>query len=115
MFKVTLVACIEGNPFKAWHGSTGEDDTEHVPNDVWQDQSHDYADLAAAKEFIQGLHSEVTTHALLWDEDGETVLYNKDAGDDLEAADSGVVPASLAPLEDTSVVVPEAPTLMEAQ
>jgi len=114
MFSVTLIACVEGNPHQAWHGSTGPEDEEHVPDDVWQDQVHDFRELEDAKEFIRGLHPEVTTHVELHDEDGE-VIYRKDAGDDLDAAEPGVVPDSAGVEEDVEDVAPPAPPVMEAQ
>lgn len=87
MFKVTLTACIAGDPRKAWNGTTGETDTEHVPDDVWQDQSHDFDTLETAVEWIRGLDPRVTTHVVLvYVEDGQEPreIFVKDRGDDLD-------------------------------
>lgn len=83
-FTVQLVACVAGNPLKAWEGSTGLDDTEHVPDDEWQDQTHDFATLDEAKAFVAGLDGRVATHVQIT-HDG-TVLFDQDAAHDLEAA-----------------------------
>lgn len=89
MFTVTMIACVEGNPTKAWSGTTGEDDTEHVPDDVWEDQTHEFDSLDAAKDFIRGLHTQVTTHVKLY-ADGE-LIFDRDAGSDhLDDAAPGV-------------------------
>lgn len=118
-FTVELVACISGNPLKAWHGTTGDDDKVHVPDDEWQDQSHDFDDLDAAKSFIEGLPEQTTTHVVLvhHGDDGDEVLYRQDAGhDDLEAAAPGVVPWSEQPVvTEQDDEVPDAPPLLPRQ
>lgn len=113
MFEVNLIALTEGNPLKAWAGSTGPDDTEHVPDDVWQDQTHQFGTLEDAKAFVAGLHPDATTHVELSDESG--VLYRQDAGDDLDAVEAGVVPLSGQQAASTETVVPDGPPVMEAQ
>lgn len=118
-FRVTLVACIAGNPFKAWHGSTGPDDAVNIPDDEWQDQTHDFASLDDAKSFIRALPVETTTHVVLTrvGDDGTETLYVQDFGDDLESAAPGVVAGSQEPAvpPDTEAVVPVAPPLLPAQ
>jgi len=110
--RVTLTACVAGNPLKAWRDGTD-------PDDVWQDQSHDFDDVEAAKAFVRGLHPDTTTHVVLYgtDDDGEHVLYRKDHGeDDLDAAGVGVVPPSeQPPVPDDVDETPPAPPLMPAQ
>lgn len=117
-YRVTLTACVAGNPLKAWFGTTGPDDTEHVPNDVWQDFDLPFDDLDAAKGFIRGLHPDTSTHVVLYGtgDDGEQVLYRQDSGhDDLDEAGVDVVPWSeLALLPDVEPVEPEAPPLFVA-
>lgn len=99
-FRVTGEFCIAGNPTKAWHGSTGEDDTVHVPDDVWQEQVHPFAgDLDAAKAFVLGLDLQMTTHVCIEHsaDDGVTweciVAQDSDA-DHIVGAAPGVVPPS---------------------
>lgn len=88
-YEVKLVACVEGNPTKAWSGTTGEHDTEHVPDDVWEDQTHTFDDLDAAKAFVRGLHPQVTTHVKLYADD--ELIFDQDAGaDHLDDAAPGV-------------------------
>lgn len=107
MFVVTLTACVAGNPLKAWRGGTD-------PDDEWQDQRHEFDELADAKAFVGELHPDVTTHVELLGPDGE-VLYRKDAGDDLDAAEPGVEPQSSETEKVTVETVPAAPPVMEAQ
>lgn len=111
MFTVRLVALVAGNPLKAWAGSTGPGDEEHVPDDEWADKTRDFESLEDAKAFIGSLHSDATTHVELWDDD--TVLYRQDAGDDLDVAGPGVEPLSEQQAESTEVVVPEGPPVWE--
>lgn len=99
-YRVTGEFCVEGNPTKAWIGTTGEDDTEHVPDDVWQEQVHDFAGLDEAKDFIRGLHAQMSTHvALLASEDGvewETIFVQDSDADHLDDAAPGVpLPSSV--------------------
>lgn len=115
MFTVTLTGCVAGNPLKAWKGTTGEDDLEHVPDDVWEDQTHDFADLDAAKDFIRGLHPDTSTHVLLL-ADG-VVIFDQDAGaDHLDDAASGVTMPHLVDSGGGSEdAVPDAPPLLASQ
>lgn len=113
MYRVTLDALVEGNPLVAWAGSEGPDDTEHVPNDVWEAQTHDFADLDDAKAFIRSLHPEASTHVVLADESG-TPFYVQDFGhDDLDAAHPDVVPPSQTPpvQPDEPPVIPDVPVM----
>lgn len=93
-YRVTGEFCVEGNPTKAWIGTTGEDDTEHVPDDVWQAQTHEFDDLDAAKEFVRGLHPQMSTHvAIESSEDGaewEMIFYQDSDADHLDDAAPGV-------------------------
>lgn len=110
-FTVTLTGCVAGNPLKAWRGSTGEADTEHVPDDVWQDLAPTFDTIDEAKGYILDLHFQTSTHVVLLDIDG-SVLYNQDAGDPLDVAASGVVPPSLIPPPLSDDDVPPAPPLV---
>lgn len=116
-FRVTLVACVAGNPLKAWRGGTD-------PDDVWEDQTHLFADLDAAKAFIRGLPAETTTHVVLEAAIGDgdaavwTPIFVQDAdAAHLDAANIDVpMPHTVdagGPPEDDEV--PEAPPLMAAQ
>ncbi len=93
-FRVTGEFCIAGNPTKAWLGTTGEDDTEHVPDDVWQEQSHTFGTLDEAKDFIRGLNPTMSTHIALLDADGTTLVYMDSDADHLDEAAPGVIPPS---------------------
>lgn len=88
-FRVTLTACVAGNPLKAWFGTTGKDDKEHVPDDVWEDQEFSFATLEEAKLYIQDLPELTTTHVVLSvQEDGGTwvTIFEKDRGEALAQA-----------------------------
>lgn len=86
---VELEACVAGNPTKAWNGTTGEDDTVHVPDDVWESQTWPFDTLDAAKAYVRGLHPQITTHVRIV-VDGE-VVFDQDAGaDHLDDAEPGV-------------------------
>lgn len=89
-YQVTGVFCVEGNPTKAWNGTTGEDDDEHVPDDVWEEQFHDFDDLEAAKDFIRELHPQMSTHVALVTDDGEILVEMDAEGDHLDDAAPGV-------------------------
>jgi hypothetical protein len=91
MYRVTLTACTAGNPLQAWHGTTGEDDEEHVPDDVWADVAYEFNDdLDAAKAYVAGMDPQMTTHVRI-EHDG-VVIYDQDAGaDHLDDAAPGVV------------------------
>lgn len=80
--RVTLEACVDGNPLKAWRDGTD-------PDDVWEPQTHDFDQLAAARSFIVGLHPQTSTHVELHVIDGADtlVVYRQDAGDDLTAVE----------------------------
>src|SRR5215471_14519537 len=95
-FQVTGVFCVEGNPTKAWAGTTGEDDEEHVPDDVWEDQVHEFDNIDEAKSFIRGLHPQLTTHVQL-EQDGEILCAMDAEGDHLDDAAPGVERPSQAP------------------
>lgn len=82
---VNLIACVAGNPLKAWHGTTGPDDAKHVPDDVWEDKSFAFGeDLDAAKNYVKTLHPDMTTHVVIV-ADGR-VIWEQDRGEDLDAA-----------------------------
>jgi len=107
MFQVTLTACVAGNPLKAWRD--GEE-----PNDVWEDQTHDFGDdLEAAKTWIRGLDPRVTTHVVLL-ADG-TPIYAADAADDLDAAHPDFVQQSQKPAVTDEPDVIEDVTPMASQ
>lgn len=81
-FRVTLVACVDGNPLKAWRGDSD-------PDDVWEEQTYTFGDLETAKSFLRGLPEQTTTHVKLL-VDGEPI-FDQDAGaDHLDAAEPGV-------------------------
>lgn len=82
-FRVTLVACVAGDPRKAWNGTSGPDDEVHVPDDEWESQEYSFDDLEEAKSFVSKLNDAVTTHVeLSYDNGGEwAVIYRKDEGD----------------------------------
>jgi hypothetical protein len=115
MFRVTLTACVEGNPLKAWRGTTGEDDTEHIPDDVWEDQDRPFDTLDDAKAFIRGLHPQTSTHVKLWSDDD--LIFDQDADvDHLEDAAPGTIPPHLVDsgfVTDDDVI--EAPPLVARQ
>lgn len=115
MVRVELEACVAGNPLKAWKGTTGEDDTEHVPDDVWEHQSHEFDDLEEAKEFVLELPEQTTTHVTIFseDEEGEFLLWEQDR--DGDALDSLEDTRPVEEVPDDPNFVPEAPPLMEAQ
>lgn len=95
MYRVTMEACVEGNPLKAWKTRLPEeerrvdgdgnpldpDDTapdREQPDDVWERQSHDFgSDLEAAKDFVRALPVETTTHVRI--ESGHGVEPGTDA------------------------------------
>lgn len=126
MFRVTMVACVAGNPLKAWRG-----DSE--PNDVWEDQSHPFDDLDAAKDFVRTLPEQTTTHVRIESdhglepddvvsqvlEDGWVVIFDQDAsGDHLDAAAPDVpMPHRIdsVVLTDIDDEEPEAPPLLPSQ
>lgn len=107
-----MVACVAGNPHKAWKVPIGADVPQperdriaaenpnapdrEPPDDVWEDQSYPFDELAAAKTFIEGLDPVVTTHVKLeylqpgeLDQDGSWVtIYDRDADRD-HLADAG--------------------------
>lgn len=113
-FRVTLVACIAGNPRKAWRGGT-------EPDDVWEDQAHDFDDLGEAKSFVGSLPAETTTHVVLWHQaDGTewTAIFDQDAGNDhlWDAAPGVPMPHTVdagGPVDDEAIA--KAPRLMPAQ
>lgn len=113
-YRVEYVGCVAGNPLQAWRGTTGETDTVHVPNDVWEDLSQDFGeDLDAAKAWIEAQHGQITTHIVLYHDD--ELLYNHDAGDDLAAAEPGHVPLSLDEPKTDEDVIEEVPPLHASQ
>ena len=107
-YRVTLTACTAGNPLKAWRGGTD-------PDDVWEDQSRDFADLDAAKEFIRGLPEQTTTHVKLYADD--ELIFEQDADNDhLDTADAGVpMPHTVTSVNalDANDDIPEAPPLLQ--
>ena len=117
MYHVTGIFCVEGNPTQAWAGTEGEDDTEHVPNDVWEEQDHEYEDIEAAKNFIRSLHPQMSTHVALETDEGEVLCYMDSDADHLDNAAEGVVPPSQAPAQPLpgQNVVDESLTPYESQ
>lgn len=131
-FRVTLVACVAGNPHKAWHSRLPADAPRNddplapdrePPDDVWEDQTHDFgADLDSAKAFIRTLPEATTTHVVLeHSADGGdwAPIFVQDADSDhLDNAGPGVdMPHTIdspLPFEDDSEF-PEAPPLMPSQ
>lgn len=135
-FRVTLEACVAGNPHKAWKkrlpaGELRDDEfapDREPPDDVWEQQTHDFTDLDDAKAFILGLPEETTTHVELEylapaDEPGADsvweTLFVQDAGaDHLEDAAPGVVPPHLIdsalPFEGLDEIA-EAPPVLPSQ
>jgi hypothetical protein len=97
-YQVVGVFCVEGNPTQAWNGTEGEDDEVHVPNDVWQEQTHEFDDIDEAKDFIRGLEPQMTTHVAL-ESDGEVLCYMDSDADHLDDAAPGVLPPSQAPAQ----------------
>ncbi len=73
--RVTLDACVEGNPRKGWRD--GEE-----PNDVWEAKVYDFADLDAAKAAVGALPDDdsMTTHVAIWatDDEGDYELWSMD-------------------------------------
>jgi hypothetical protein len=115
MYRVSLTACTAGNPHQAWRGTTGEDDTEHVPNDVWEDVAFDFADLDAAKAYVASLDPDMTTHVEISEVGGE-VFFMQDADADHldDAAPDVVMPHTIdagGPVDDS--VIPEEPPPFE--
>lgn len=98
-YLVTGSFCVEGNPTQAWNGTEGEDDTVHVPNDVWEDQEHPFDNIDAAKDFIRGLHPQMSTHVALETVEGEVLCYMDSDAEHLDNAAEGVVPPSQAPAQ----------------
>lgn len=79
--RVEMEACTAGNPLKAWKGTEGEHDTEHVPDDVWETKVYDFGDdLEAAKAYIRVLDAPLTTHVKLYADDA--LIFDQDAGAD---------------------------------
>ncbi len=133
MFRVTMEACVAGNPLKAWKVRLPEeerridgdgqpldpDDTapdREQPDDEWELQQHDFADLEAAKDFVRGLPVETTTHVRI-EADG-VVIFDQDAdGDHLDAAGVDVeMPHTIdSRLPDVEETVPDAPPLVSSQ
>lgn len=108
MYQVTLTACTAGNPLQAWKGTTGEDDTEHVPNDVWEDLSFDFDDLDEAKAYVESLDPQMTTHVKIFSDDEQ--IHDQDAsGDHLADAAPGVAMPHTVDTGTDDDVVPEAP------
>lgn len=108
-FSVTLIACVAGNPNKAWWD--GEE-----PNDVWEEQTHPFTDLDAAKYFIESLPAETTTHVKLYA--GETLIFDQDA--DADHLDNAGPDVPMVHLIDrggvpTAPPVADAPPLMPSQ
>jgi hypothetical protein len=116
-FQVTGVFCVEGNPTKAWAGTTGEDDDEHVPDDVWEDQVHEFDTLDGAKRFVQGLEPQMSTHITIVGEDGEVLIEMDAEGDHLDDAAPGVMRPSQTPAQPPlgENVVDESLTPYESQ
>lgn len=120
-FRVTGEFCVAGNPTKAWSGTTGEDDLVHVPDDVWEQQSHDFGDdLAAAKAFVAGLDPQTTTHVAIEhsDDGGSTweLLVSQDADADwVAAATPGETPPSRRDSIPRGAHVPQDVTIYPSQ
>lgn len=117
MFQVKMIALVAGNPHKAWRGSTGLDDTEHVPDDVWEDQVYEFGSLDEAKSFVAGLPAESTTHVEIFDESG-MMLFHQDGGDVLDDVEEGTESpwkVGSSATEDAEEAVPEAPPVMPSQ
>lgn len=126
MYRVTMEACIAGNPHKAWRvrlpaGEYRVDDPlapdREPPDDVWEDQSHDFDTIDAARDFIRGLPAETTTHVKLYADD--ELIYVQDAdAEHLDHADAGVAMphtiTSANPLDEDDTV-PDAPPLVAPQ
>lgn len=146
-FRVTLTACVAGNQHKAWKrrldeprldeagqpinaADTSQPDRapdREVPDDVWEEQTHEFDTLEAAKLFIRGLPEQTTTHVVLEylepgaeGEDGTYVpIFIQDAsGDHLDDAAPGVTPPHLVdselPFEGLDDI-PDAPPVLPSQ
>lgn len=125
MYRVTMEACIAGNPHKAWRvrlpaGETNDDalaPDREPPDDVWEKQEHSFDSIDAARDFIRGLPAETTTHVELYADD--ELIYVQDAdADHLDNADAGVeMPHTITsanPLDEDDTV-PDAPPLVAPQ
>lgn len=117
-----MTACVAGNPLKAWAGGT-------EPDDEWEDQTHEFDDLEAAKAFITGLHHQTTTHVVLEHQDETTgewyTVFNKDGGtndigepaelDQVRTSTADERQALLAAAEPVNEIEVEAPPTMPRQ
>lgn len=126
-YRVTLDACVAGNPLKAWKvrlpagqpldldpNDTAPD--REPPDDVWEAQTHDFAELDAAKAFIRSLPEPTTTHVRLF-ADG-TLIFDQDAdAEHLDAAGDDVLLPHLvdSALPDEPEEIPEAPAVLPSQ
>lgn len=118
MYRVTMTMCVAGDPDRAWLGSTGEDDTDNVPDDEWEDVAYDFGDdLDGAKEYVRGLDPALTTHVKI-EHDG-VVIFDQDAGadhlddahEDVEmphTVDFGGLPSAVRPTEERALPKPPA-------
>lgn len=124
-YRVTMEACVAGNPHKAWKvrlpaGETNDDPLapdREPPDDVWEEQTYEFGDVAAARDFIRQLPAESTTHVRMY-ADGE-LIYDQDADADwLDEADAGVemrhTITSRNPLDDEDEIA-DAPPLVAKQ
>lgn len=130
MFRVTMDACVAGNPLRAWKvrlpdGERRDDELapdREPPNDVWESQTHEFATLTEAKVFIRELPEATTTHVRLQhetDDEGWVTTFDQDAdGDHLDAAGPDVdmphtVDSRLPFMEGDEI--PDAPPLVPSQ
>ena len=102
--RVTLIACVAGNPLKAWRGGT-------PPNDVWEPKEVEFVDLVDAQTFVEGLPTETTTHVEIQvaEDTGWRTIFNQDAGDDLALTTLDPPPPEVEPVPDDEI--PAAPPL----
>lgn len=142
-FRVTMVACVAGNPHKAWKvklpADQHRDDPDdlapdrELPDDVWEVQSHPFDTLDAAKQFVRILPEQTTTHVRIESDhavepddtdavvldDGWVVIYDQDASlEHLDAAAPGVpMPHAItSPLPfDGDDEIADAPPVMPSQ
>lgn len=124
-YRVTMDACVAGNPGKAWRvklpaGETNPDPLaadREAPDDVWEYQEHAFDSIDEARAYVRSLPAETTTHVQIWADD--ELIYVQDADADwLDSADAGVPPrhtiTSRNPLDEDDEV-PPAPPLVPAQ
>lgn len=106
MFRVTLEACVEGNPLKAWRGET-------EPDDVWEKKEKSFEDLDEAVAFVADLHEATSTHVVIDYDEGDgsewRTIFNQDRGDDLDSVTTEVPPLAAEVIDPDAI--PAAPPL----